>query len=84
MKWIEIIELPCLPARKTKMFKVLTPHAELGRIEFYVKWWKYVFYPTANTLYEEDCLRDIAEFCANQTAEWRKKSQASRKLSASA
>ena len=72
MKWIDVLE-ESHQTTKTKSYKVLTKdHAILlGLIRFYPRWRKYAFYPLENTLYEEDCLRDIAQFCEESTALWR-------------
>ena len=71
MKWISIQETP--GTGKTKRFYVMTADrtTDLGTIRFYPKWRKYAFYPNPDTLYEVDCLRDIAQFCADETAAWR-------------
>jgi hypothetical protein len=31
-------------------------------------WRAYAYYPRTSTLYEKDCLRDIAQFCETETA----------------
>jgi hypothetical protein len=71
MKWIVIEQIES-PA-KTKRWKVATTYDAtiLGRIAFYPRWRKYAFYPETNTLYEQDCLRDIAEFLETETKAWR-------------
>ena len=45
--------------------------AFLGRIEWFSRWRKYVFAPLPATVFEEDCLREIAAFCAARTREHR-------------
>ena len=40
----------------------------LGSIIWYGPFGKYSFQPTENSIYECDCLRDIAQFCEDQTA----------------
>jgi len=35
----------------------------LGTIKWYAQWRKYGFYPENGTVYENICLREIAEFC---------------------
>ncbi len=80
-KWIEFRDVSeHFPARKTRTWAVLPkaqPGAVLGRVEWYPGWRKYVFAPEADTVYEQDCLRDIAAFCEQQTREHRDKQQAS-------
>lgn len=70
MKWIDILPIPAIGA-KTKRFRVQSGSAQLGEIRFYSRWRKYAFFPYEGTLYEEDCLRDIAAFCELVTKEWR-------------
>jgi len=70
MKWI-VVE-PIITPTKTKAFRVLTKEgAPLGYIRFFPRWRKFSFYPDPYTLYETDCLRDIANFCEAETRAWR-------------
>jgi len=39
----------------------------LGNIQWHAPWRRYCFYPTANTIFDNNCLREIADFCAEQT-----------------
>ena len=41
----------------------------LGTVAWFSHWRKYVFSPLANTVYDSGCLREIADFCAEQTRE---------------
>lgn len=61
------------PSGKTKYFAVMATDGEilLGRIAWYSKWRKYCFWPFMDTLYEQDCLRDIATFIERQTHDQR-------------
>jgi hypothetical protein len=69
-KWIDIHEITA--NTKTKRFAVTTKDGDsLGEIRFFPTWRKYSFYPYGQTVYEADCLRDIAQFCADETAAWR-------------
>ena len=36
---------------------------ELGQVKWYGPWRCYSFFPEAGTLFEKQCLRDIAAFC---------------------
>ena len=42
--------------------------ANLGEIKWYPPWRKYCFFPAVSTLYEQVCLREIAEFIEQETA----------------
>ena len=74
MKWIRIAQQPRDGTKKTSVYDVRTADEiqHLGEIRFYPRWRKYAFYPRPDTLYEQDCLRDIAQFCEESTAQWRK------------
>lgn len=49
---------------KTKVFELLSKDGNflLGEIRWYASWRKYAFFPAANTVFENDCLKDIREF----------------------
>jgi hypothetical protein len=65
-KWIRIWNItPTLPpGRKTPVYFVMTKDDEiqLGFIEWHGAWHQYAFFPDEETLYERQCLRDIATF----------------------
>ena len=53
------------PGRKTDIYTVRAADdagTVLGQIRWYGSWRCYVFCPEANTVFEQDCLRDIAGF----------------------
>lgn len=63
LKYVSIIEIPA-PHLLTKKFNV---HANegmyyLGEIKWRSGWRRYAFFPSKDTLYESQCLRDIADF----------------------
>ena len=48
---------------KTERYTVLTNDGILlGTIKWFSKWRKYAFFPSAETLFEESCLGEIANF----------------------
>lgn len=65
--YIKFIEAP--PKPKTKVWWVVTKDdtTHLGWIAWFSRWRKYGFYPKENTVYEQVCLRDIANFCEQET-----------------
>jgi len=70
MKWIKIVEQNVLPDMKTKAWGVFTNDAIadcLGMIRWYSKWRKYCFFPSDDTVFEQECLRDIASFIEEKT-----------------
>jgi hypothetical protein len=69
-----LIERP--EGRKTDIWHVGPKEGEgwnLGEVKFHGAWRKYCFFPFENTLFDHACLRAIADFCEQKTAEWRKK-----------
>ena len=68
-KWIRFVESSSVSRPgKTKTWDVRTEKEGqfIGKIGWYSAWRKYVYYPE-NSLYEEDCLRDIADFLEAET-----------------
>ena len=56
----------------TKIWSVTTiqsPYAALGFVRWYGPWRKYCFMPGFGTTYDQNCLREIADFCEVQTRE---------------
>lgn len=59
---------------KTKQWVVKTSDEFgliLGFVRWYTSWRKYCYAPLTETVYEEQCLREIADFVAARTAEQR-------------
>lgn len=62
--------------RKTQVWRVITtydPPTNLGWIGWFARWRKYAFYPDSSTVYEQACLRDIANFCEEETKKYKVK-----------
>lgn len=59
------------PGLLTHVWMVSSGRSEalLGRVAWYAAWRRYVFYPENGTLYDRDCLRSLAEFCAKATTD---------------
>lgn len=54
---------------KTKTWKVINEDSwlQVGIVSWFGPWRKYSFSPRDGTVLEEQCLRDIANFCEYQT-----------------
>ena len=66
-KWI-LFEL-VKEGEKTNIWQVITkqkPTEVLGIIKWFPRWRKYAFFPTQDTVYENTCLQDIADFIEGQ------------------
>lgn len=73
-KWIEFVSMGDSPSGKTERFAVL-PKAKgvaLGEVRWFGRWRCYGFFPAGDTVFERQCLRDIADFCEAQTLAHRK------------
>ena len=57
------------PNKKTKRWGVFAKEGRfrLGQIAWFGRWRCYSFLPLADTVFEQRCLRDIADFCESQT-----------------
>jgi hypothetical protein len=77
-KWIKFDKIPWEVGvdRVTDRWQVLTIDGRelLGMVEWYSRWRCYCFAPDPGTIFERWCLRDIADFCEEQTKA-RKKAQ---------
>ena len=70
---------------KTNIYEVLpigfpseTDLNILGTIRWFGRWRKYCFFPASETVYEETCLGEIAEFCVRETKNHRLKKKEER------
>jgi hypothetical protein len=62
---------------KTKIWLVVSKYDIsdfLGEIRWFGRWRCYAFYPMPTTVFEKTCLRDIANFCEEQTRLHKEKS----------
>jgi hypothetical protein len=72
MSWITFEDAGRSDSGITKIFHVVQADGKgarpLGRIKWFAPWRKYAFPPSSETVFEEDCLREIATFCVEETA----------------
>ena len=68
-KWIKFVLIK--EGNKTNVWRVVTEERNevLGEIKWFSRWRKYAFFPAPETVYEDDCLKDIAEFIEQQMIE---------------
>lgn len=79
MKWIKAV--PIATGNKTKQFSIVPIDGrahQLGIVSFFPLWRKFIYHPDPGTIHEEQCLRDIAAFCEEQTKAWRAEVRARR------
>lgn len=63
--------------RKTSVWDVLAKadgYHHLGVVKWFSRWRKYAFYPSPGCVFEEVCLRDIADFVVWATKAHKEKS----------
>ena len=67
--------IPHFPKPKTKTWLVCSNYGDglIGRIAWFGRWRKYSFFPDIGTVFEQVCLREIADFCEEQTKLQREK-----------
>ncbi|MGH9747260.1 MAG: hypothetical protein ACRD59_14280 [Candidatus Acidiferrales bacterium] len=60
--------------RKTDVWHVwsLDGRHHLGSVRWFSPWRKYSFWPARDTVFEQDCLRDLAAFIEAETVKQRK------------
>jgi hypothetical protein len=72
-RWLRFDECSIPPNRKTKVWNIVSKEDGfiLGSVFWYGPWRRFVFGPTMDhengTIYEERCLRCVAEFVETQT-----------------
>jgi len=72
-KYLEFRPLPIYG--KTDIYSVdaRSSGSSLGRIQWYGPWRQYCFFPALDCVFNNMCLKDIAEFCSEVTAQHRAK-----------
>lgn len=62
---------------KTNVYEVTDEtNFPLGRISWFGRWRKYSFMPSASCVFEETCMRDIAQFIEEETKAHKAKKKA--------
>jgi hypothetical protein len=69
--YIQFVPMPPKPKTKTWEIQERNTHCPLGGIMWYAPWRKYAAFFSASTVYEEACLREVADFCERKTREHR-------------
>ncbi len=67
-KYISFEERPTPEGKKTRIWWVIGRDKKpFGEVRWYGGWRKYVFLTTADSFFDKDCLRMIADFCEEKT-----------------
>lgn len=68
---------------KTNVYSVINGDGvDLGTVSWWAHWRRYVFYPGPHTMWDAECLREIAKFCTEETEIRKKIRKAERELEA--
>jgi hypothetical protein len=69
--FVRFVEVEAPKNFKTKIWDVTTLDRAglLGQVKWYSQWRKYTFFAANNTLFDFDCLNEIAAFVQSSTAE---------------
>lgn len=72
-KWIRFEEFSRSLTGRTTIWEVAEKqsHGVLGQVRWFARWRCYGFYPHRETIFEQQCLRDIADFCEQRTKDHR-------------
>ena len=72
-KWIEFEHYPPKQGKKTSLWiiKTKTDKLTIGLVKWHSAWRKYAFFPIQDSIWEEDCLKDISEFMEEETRKQR-------------
>lgn len=71
--WIRFANQRPSTSGKTQLWDVVANEGDvyLGHIAWFGRWRKYAFFPAGGTVFEEQCLMNIVEFCKTQTKAFR-------------
>lgn len=61
-KWIRFIVYEQKPKTTVWRIESIENGVILGYVKWFPNWRKYAFFPEEDTVYEQDCLKDIANF----------------------
>jgi len=74
--WVQFVDEGPTPSGKTRIFRVetiadleagTTLPVILGSVKWFGRWRRYALFPSMQTVFEATCLREIADFCEEQT-----------------
>ena len=75
-RYIELADCNWSASGKTKIWSVMQIGVEgfrlkLGEIRWQASWRRYAFFPQVCTVYDESCLRTLADYCQMKTQDHR-------------
>lgn len=67
MSYIKFIDLGIPDGLKTRRYRVQGANGfSIGQVRFNGAWRKFCFFPDADTVFDSNCLNEIAGFCQQQ------------------
>lgn len=71
-KYLIFVDLQARPEMRTRIWAIKPKTGGIiGQIRWFSSWRQYALFPTQNSVFERQCLRDIADFCERKTKEHR-------------
>lgn len=68
MGFLQLVEQPEQRTGKTKVFSVINyARTFLGTVKWHSPWRRYVFLPAESTLFDPECLHDMADLLVSET-----------------
>ena len=72
MSYLTIIKAGLSESGRTRIWSILSDEGvTIGSVSWFGRWRCYAFFPCMGTVFERHCLRDLADFCEQETAKWR-------------
>jgi len=65
-RWVNIKHVADKPKTRVWMVEAKEHAYPSGQIKWFSRWRKYAFFPRPDTVYEPDCLKDIASFILDE------------------
>lgn len=65
--FISFVRYPALEKGVTQFWCIINGRDVIAEVRWFTNWRKYSFYPGSETVFEEVCLGEIADFCVELT-----------------
>ena len=75
LQWLNVVEVG--DTGKTSIYEVRTKDAEpkvIGHIKWFGQWRKYALFPTNDSVFEPECLEDLADLL-RKLMDWRRRAK---------
>lgn len=69
-KYLRFVEIVSTATTHQWIVQSKSRASKLGRVKWYGAWFEYVFLPEPDTIFNTECLQDIASFLKQETDKW--------------